>query len=167
MHNIGLKQGHLKRVVKTMAVDENNSIQKAFLDGIELVFSLMFTTHCKMYFLNEESVEKDIYDEVENKSYGEPVDLVAKVIYDHPKGEEPEETVIRKATIKIPTKQFIDKKISCLYEADWEKFRKAKFEYEGTTYLVDAVKPMTLVADIWQFFEFYCTEDKKKSIKQV
>ena len=96
----------MKRVVKTMAVDENNSIQKAFLDGIELVFSLMFTTHCKMYFLNEESVEKDIYDEVENKSYGEPVDLVAKVIYDHPKGEEPEETVIRKATIKIPTKQF-------------------------------------------------------------
>lgn len=149
-----------------MAVDERNSIQKAFLDGIELVFSIMFTEHCKMYFLDTGNTETNVYGETTNKQYGEPVELVAKVIYNHPKGEDPEEEVIRKATIKIPTKQFITNGIPFLSEEDWEKFRKAKFSYEGTTYLVDAVKPMTLVADIWQFFEFYCTEDKKSSINR-
>lgn len=152
----------MERVVNQV-VDENNSIQKAFLDGIELVFSLMFTQKCKMYFLDEVSTVRNVYDETPLKVYGEPIDLVAKVIYNHPKGDEPEETVIRKATIKIPTKQFITNDIGFMYESDWEKFRKAKFSYEGCEYLVDAVKPMTMVADIWQFFEFYCTEDKKTS----
>lgn len=148
-----------------MALDITNDIQEAFLEGIEEVFSIMFTQHCFMYLLDEENTKTNVYGETPKKCYGEPYELVAKIIYDHPKGEEPEETVIRKAVIKVPTKQFLNNEIPCLSESDWEKFRKAKFSYEGCTYLVDAVKPMTLVADIWQFFEFYCTENKKKSIK--
>lgn len=148
-----------------MAVDENNGIQKAFLEGINEVFSIMFTQHCFLYLLDEENTVTNIYDETTKKVYGEPYEIAAKVIYDHPKGEEPEETVIRKATITVPTKQFIDNEIPFLFEEDWECLRKAKFVYEGTAYLVDVVKPKTLVADVWQFFEFSCTEDKKKSIK--
>lgn len=148
-----------------MAVDESNSIQKAFLEGMNEVFSIMFTQHCLMYFLDEDNTVTNIYGETPEKLYGEPYELTAKVSYDHPKGEEPNETVIRLATITIPTKQFIDNEIPFLYEEDWERFRKAKFVYEGTEYLVDTVKPKTLVADVWQFFEFHCTEDKKNSIK--
>lgn len=147
-----------------MAVDANNSIQKAFLDGINEVFSIMFTQHCLMYFLNDESTEVNIYGETDEKVYGEPYELTAKVSYDQPKGESPEQTVERKAIITIPTKQLIQNNISFLNEADWERFRQAKLVYEGTEYLVDIVKPKTLVADIWQFFDFYCTEDKKSSL---
>ena len=94
----------------------------------------------------------------------EPYELTAKVSYDQTKGESPEQTVERRAIISIPTKQFIQNNISFLNEADWERFRQAKLIYEGTEYLVDIVKPKTLVADIWQFFDFYCTEDKKSSL---
>ena len=44
--------------------------------------------------------------------------------------------------------------------------RKAKLVYEGTEYLVDTIKPSTLVADIWQFLEFTATEAKKDSISR-
>ena len=148
-----------------MAVDTSNSIQKAFLDGINEVFSIMFTQHCLMYFLNDESTEVNVYGETDEKAYGEPYELTAKVSYDHPKGESPEQTVERQAIITIPTKQFIKNDISFLSEADWEKFRQAKLVYENTEYLVDVVKPKTLVADVWQFFDFYCTEDKKSSLE--
>lgn len=148
-----------------MAVDEKNSIQKAFLDGIDLVFSTMFTQKCKLYFLDTVNTETNIYGETATKVYGEPYDIVAKIIYEHSKGVEPEETIIRKATIKIPTKQFISNNIGFLQETDWENFRKAKFSYEGCEYLVDNVMPTTLVADVWQFFEFSCTEDKKISVR--
>lgn len=148
-----------------MALDTSNDIQSAFLEGMEEVFSLMFTTHCFMYFLDTENTKTNVYGETKLKKYKDPYELTAKVEYFHPKGEEPNETVIRSATITIPTKQFLDNDIPCLSEEDWEYMRKAKFSYEGVIYLVDEVKPKTLVADIWQFFEFHCTEDKKNSIE--
>lgn len=148
-----------------MAYDSSNQIQQAFLEGMEEVFSIMFTNNCKLYLLDSENTETNIYGETKSKKYSEPYDLVAKITYNHSKGESPEETTIRSATIRVPTKQFLDKGIPCLLESDWEMLKKSKFEYEGCTYLVDNVTPMTLVSDIWQFFDFNCTEDKKKSIK--
>lgn len=150
-----------------MAYEPKNEIQSAFLDGIEEVYSALLCNHLLLYFLDEESTEvNSIYGETVNKKYLEPYELIAKVTYDHPKGDEPEETVIRKAQFRIPTKQFLTLGIPFLKEKDWERMRKSKLVYEGTEYLIDTVKLSTLVADIWQFIEFTATESKKDSISR-
>lgn len=150
-----------------MAYEPKNDIQSAFLDGIEEVFSTLLCNHLLLYFLDEESTTVDsLYGETTYKKYLEPYELIAKVEYVHPKGESPEETVIRTAKFRVPTKQFVTLGIPFLAEEDWERMRKAKLVYEGTEYLVDTVEPMTLVADIWQFFTFTATEAKKDSIKR-
>lgn len=148
-----------------MAVEPNNLIQQEFQDGIEEVYSTLLCNHLFMYFLDEvNTVKNDIYEETSEKVYEEtPYELIAKVEYSHPKGEGFEETVIRKATFKVPTKQFTTLGIPFLSEADWEKMRKAKFVYEGTEYECDTATPQTLVADLWQFFIFDCTEAKHSS----
>lgn len=148
-----------------MAHEPNNEIQKAFLDGIEEVYSTLLCNHLQLAFLNEDdTVRDDLYGETVHKVYDEPYELIAKVDYEHPKGERPEETVIRKATFRVPTKQFITLGIPFLTESDWERMRKAKLTYEGMEYEIDEVKPSTLVADLWQFFEFRATEKKKDSL---
>lgn len=151
-----------------MAVEPDNSIQQAFQDGIEEVFSTLLCNHLIMQFLDENSTQvDDLYGETNTKVYEETqYELVAKVEYYFSKGSSSEETVIRKAKFRVPTKQFTTLGIPFLSEEDWERMRKAKFIYEGTEYLCDEVTPMTLVADLWQFFEFNCTEDKKKSIQR-
>lgn len=150
-----------------MAYEPKNDIQVAFLDGIEEVFSTLLCNHVLLYFLDEESTEVNpIYEETTKKKYLEPYELIAKVTYDHPKGSDPVETVIRTAHFRIPTKQFLTLGIPFLQEADWERMRKAKLVYEGTEYLIDTIKPSTLVADIWQFLEFTATEAKKDSISR-
>lgn len=148
-----------------MAFEPDNDIQQAFQDGIEEVFSTLLCNHVFMAFLDNENTETNIYDETPVKVYKEPYELIAKVTYSHPKGVSPEETVIRKCSVKVPTKQFTTLGIPFLSETDWEEMRKAKLTYEGVDYLVDTVTPSTLVADLWQFFEFECTEDKKRSIR--
>lgn len=148
-----------------MAYEPKNEIQSAFLDGIEEVYSTLLCNHLFLYFLDDENTEiNSLYGETLDKKYLEPYELIAKVNYSHLKGSEPEETVIRKAQFRVPTKQFITLGIPFLSESDWERMRKAKLVYEGTEYLVDTVEPSTLVADIWQFFEFSATEAKKDSI---
>lgn len=147
-----------------MAVELDNEIQQAFQDGIEEVFSTLLCNHVFMAFLDEENTKTNIYQETTDKVYKEPYELIGKVTYTHPKGGSPEETVIRKCSIRFPTKQFTTLGIPFLSEKDWEEMRKAKITYEGVEYLVDTVTPSTLVADLWQFFEFECTEDKKRSI---
>lgn len=150
-----------------MAFESTNDIQTAFLDGIEEVYSTLLCNHLFLYFLDEESTVVDsLYEETTKKRYLEPYELIAKVTYSHTKGVDPEETVIRTATFRVPTKQFLTLGIPFLSESDWERMRKAKLVYEGTEYLIDTVTPSTLVADIWQFFEFTATEVKKDSIKR-
>lgn len=151
-----------------MAVELDNDIQQEFQDGIEEVYSTLLCNHLFMQFLNETATQVDeLYGETKDKVYEETqYELIAKVEYEHLKGSAPEETVIRKATFRVPTKQFTTLGIPFLIEADWERMRKAKFIYEGMEYLCEEVKPMTLVADLWQFFEFRCTEDKKSSIQR-
>ena len=149
-----------------MAFEIDNEIQQAFQDGIEEVYSTLLCNHLILRFLDEsKTVVDDLYGETSNKVYESVAyELVAKVEYEHPKGVSPEETVIRTAHFRVPTKQFTTLGIPFLHEEDWERMRKAKFIYEGTEYLCEEVKPMTLVADLWQFFFFFFTEDKKSSL---
>ena len=140
------------------------SIQNAFLDGIEEVFSIMFTDRLNLHLLNEEDTIVSIYDETENKVYLDPVPMIGRIQTTFAQGEIPVESINIDAIITIPTKQLITNRIPHTTESDLEALRKAKFTYDGFEYLVSKVQPKTLVADMWQTYDFMCSADKKSSL---
>lgn len=139
-------------------------IQNAFLDGIEEIFSTMFTDRLQLSLLDEESTQVNIYDETPDKVYLSPIPLIGRIQTTFTQGENPVEKVQVGATITIPTKQLITKQIPHQTEKDLETLKKAKFSYDGVEYLVDKVVPKTLVADKWQMYDFICRVDKKSSL---
>ena len=140
-------------------------IQNAFLDGIEEIFSIMFTDRLQLSLLNEDDTLTNIYEETVDKVYYEPIQLIGRIKTTFTQGEDPVESVQNEAVITIPTKQFITKNIPHQTREDLETLRKAKFSYDGFEYLVDDVTPKTLVADKWQMYEFKCHVDKKSSLR--
>lgn len=151
-----------------MAYEPNNDIQSDFLEGIEEVYSTLLCNHLFLSFLDEEGTEiDDLYGETTHKYYGEPVELIAKVQYTDEKGEEPESTVKRTASIRLPVYQLIKKGIPFLSVEDREKIRQAKLIYEGAEYEIDTVEPSTLVADIWQFLEIRATMKKEAYFDEI
>lgn len=139
-------------------------IQKAFLDGIELVFSTIFTQYCYVSLMDEFGTMTNIYGESTDKVYTDPIPLVAKVSTDFSlEGELPSDIKVD-AFIKVPTKQLLKAGLitkEYVTEEELEKLRKAKFTYGGIDYLVSYIQPKTLIADIWHFYDFYCYVDKK------
>lgn len=138
-------------------------IQKAFLDGIEEIFSIMFTDRLQLSLLNEEETKLNIYDETSKRVYHDPIQLIGRIQIYFTKGENPVEGVISYATITIPAKQLISKSIPH-QTSDFETLKKGKFSYDGVEYLIEKVEPKTLVADKWQMYEFICQEDCKNSL---
>ena len=141
------------------------SIQNAFLDGIEEVFSIMFTDRLLLSFLNEEDTITNIYEETTDKVYLDPIQLIGRIQTTFTQGENPVESIQVDAVITIPTKQLITHQIPHETEFDLNTLRKAKFAYDGIEYLIDKVVPTTLVADKWQMYKFYCQVDKKTYLK--
>ena len=139
-------------------------IQNAFLDGIEEIFSIMFTDRLNLSLLDEESTYVNIYDETSEKMYQLPIQLIGRIKTTFKQGEEPIEGVQVDAVITIPTKQLITKNIPHQTEDDLETLKKGKFSYDGFEYLIDKVTPKTLVADKWQMYDFACHIDKKTSL---
>lgn len=140
------------------------TIQNAFLDGIEEIFSIMFTDRLQLSLLNEEATQTNIYEETPNKVYLDPIQLIGRIQTTFTQGENPVESVRIDAVITIPTKQLITKQIPHLTDEDLETLKKAKFAYDGFEYLVEKVVPKTLVADKWQMYSFECRVDKKSSL---
>lgn len=140
------------------------SIQNAFLDGIEEIFSIMFTDRLLLSLLDGESTEINIYEETTDKVYLEPTQLIGRIQTTFTQGENPVESIQVDAIITIPTKQLITKQIPHETESDLEVLRKAKFAYDGIEYLVNKVVPKTLIADKWQMYSFECCIDKKSSL---
>lgn len=143
------------------------AIQTAFLDGLNEIYSTMFTDQIGLMLLDETATQVNIYNESPQKKYKPTVLLCGNVRTTFEQGEEPIEGVQVDAVIDIPTKQLITSKIPHLSEAEQETLKKAKFTYRGIEYLVDKVKPKTLVADMWQVYSFNCHIDKKTSLKGV
>lgn len=142
------------------------SIQNAFLDGIEEIFSIMFTERAIFYPFDREGTTPDsLYQETSDKKYKEGIPLVAKITTTFEQGQEYVEGVQINALITIPTKQLITKNIPHTQDSDLEYLKQGKFEYDGFSYLVAKVHPKTLVADIWQMYDFYCFVDKKSSLR--
>lgn len=140
------------------------SIQNAFLDGLEEVFSIMFTDRLLLSLLDEENTQINIYEETSRKVYLDPIQLIGRIQTTFTQGEEPVEGVQIDAVITIPTKQLITKNIPHLTDGDLETLKKAKFAYGGFEYLVEKVVPKTLVADMWQMYDFNCRVEKKSSL---
>ncbi len=141
------------------------SIQQAFLDGIEQVFSIMFTDRAEFSFLDEEASEPNIYGEAVTKVYKDPIPLVAKVTTTFTQGDLYVEGVHIDAVFSIPTKQLITKEIPRETPEDLEVLKKGKFSYAGFDYLVKKVSPKTLVADMWQVYDFECYVESNSSLE--
>lgn len=140
-------------------------IQNAFLDGLEEIFSIMFTDRLQLRLLDEESTLLNIYDEESTeKVYLEPIQLIGRIKTTFNQGENPVEGIQINAVVTIPTKQLITKNIPHQTDNDLETLKKAKFIYDGFEYLIDEVNPKTLVADKWQMYDFECHVDKKTSL---
>ena len=140
------------------------TIQNAFLDGIEEIFSIMFTDRLQLSLLNEEATQTNIYEETPNKVYLDPIQLIGRIQTTFTQGENPVESVQIDAIITIPTKQLITHQIPHLTDEDLETLKKGKFAYDGFEYLVEKVVPKTLIADKWQMYSFECRVDKKSSL---
>lgn len=141
-------------------------IQNAFLDGIEEIFSIMFTDRLQLSLLDEEFTHTNIYEEShDSKEYLDPITLIGRIRTTFTQGELPVESVQIDAVITIPTKQLITNQIPHITESDLETLKKAKFSYDGFEYLVEKVEPKTLVADKWQMYDFMCRVDKKSSLR--
>ena len=89
------------------------SIQKAFLDGIDEIYTALFTDSIYFSFLDEDETEINVYEESREKKYTEPVKLVGRVNTSFEQGGEYVEGINIDAVITIPTKQLITKKIPC------------------------------------------------------
>lgn len=139
-------------------------VQNEFLDGIEEIFSIMFTDRLKLSLLNEEATSVNVYEETSKKVYRDPIQLIGRIQTTFTQGELPVESVQIDAVITIPTKQLITKEIPHLTEEDLETLKKAKFSYDGFEYLVEKVVPKTLIADKWQMYSFECRVEKKSSL---
>ena len=139
-------------------------IQNAFLDGIEEIFSIMFTDRLYLSLLYEEETSLNIYDETSDKVYKDSIQLIGRIKTTFEQGEDPVESVQTQAVVTIPTKQLITKNIPHQTEHDLETLKKGKFSYDGFEYLIDKVRPKTLVADKWQMYDFECHIDKKTSL---
>lgn len=139
-------------------------IQQAFLDGIEEVFSIMFTDRAEFCFLDEEATNENIYGETDSKVYKEGIPLVAKIVTTFEQGEEYVEGVKIDAIFTVPTQQLMRNEIPHKTDGDLETLKKGKFVYDGFSYLIKKVHPKTLVADVWQMYDFYGYVDKKSSL---
>lgn len=140
------------------------SIQNAFLDGIEEIFSIMFTDRLYLSLLDEDGTIVNVYEESSEKMYLSPIQLIGRIQTTFTQGEDPVEAVNIDAVITIPTKQLIKHQIPHQTKSDLETLKKAKFAYDGFEYLVDIVVPKTLVADKWQMYDFMCHKDKSSSL---
>lgn len=139
-------------------------IQNEFLDGIEEIYSIMFTDRLFLSLMDEENTVTNVYDETPEKIYHEPIQLIGRIRTSVEQGENPVESLQVDAVITLPTKQLISNEIAHETWEDLETLRKGKFKYDDIEYLVNEVRPNTLVADKWQMYNFYCSKDKLPSL---
>jgi len=143
-----------------------SEIQNAFLDGMEEVFSIMFSDAVYVSLLDEESTEVNVYGETPSKVYHEPKKLIGRVKTDFEKGEEPIQGIEIDALITFPAKQIINSDLPYQSLDDFETLRRGKITFKNVSYLIEKVQPKTLVADAWQFYDFYCRVDKNESFSR-
>lgn len=142
------------------------SIQKAFVEGINEVFSIMFTEKVKIYLLDTEKTKENIYGEAKEKTYKKGIEIVCKIIYNVSESNKELSKNIIKANITVPIKQLLENKILFNSVDDIRYLECAVFEHNGNIFEVDEVTPKTLIAEMWQMIDFNCSLKTKTSLKR-
>lgn len=153
-------EGGLPETPEVPEVDtETLEIQEAFLEGIDLVFSTMFTKRCKLLLWNSKANSvSNVYKEsrVMDKSYLPPIDVTAKLVLTTQDVEQTIENTKRKAVITLPTKVLIDNNIPFRTQNDLLNLEKSMFYIDGIFYVADVLNPKVFVGNIHQMYEFIC-----------
>lgn len=139
-------------------VDE---IRQQFVDGINEVYSTMFTDGVNngVYFYPlHEPAKKSVYKEVKYKQYLSPVLLVAKVQISPEVEEEDVKAQKGRAVISVTVKSLQDNGIDVSYN-NLLNIKKGVMKYKDTFYDIDTIEPKVFVRDSFMVYEFKCTED--------
>lgn len=139
----------------------DKEIQEAFVDGMNEVYSVMFTDGVndgvKLYLLDP-STEGGFYKESKVKKYKKPVLLVAKAQTNMKvKGDEVVESDVKNLPkFTIPYKSMRDNNIPCQSEIDWDVLKRGFIEFHEAFYEIKSVKPQTFVEDLFLTVLFEC-----------
>ena len=139
----------------------DKEIQEAFVDGMNEVYSVMFTDGVndgvKLYLLDP-STEGGFYKESKVKKYKKPVLLVAKAQTNMKvKGDEVIESDIKNLPkFTVPYKSMRDNNIPCQTEKDWDILKRGFVEFHEAFYEIKSAKPQTFVEDLFLTILFEC-----------
>lgn len=142
---------------------ERNSIRNAFLEGMQEIYSVMFSTKLKLYMMDTSGTHLNIYQESTDKRYLTPKTLIGRIELFPEQGELPVESIKNRVKITVPTNELIQKKVPHKPE-DLEYLRKSVFEYENVNYTVERVKPSNNIVDEYLVYIFDCKEEEKNSL---
>ena len=139
----------------------DKEIQEAFVDGMNEVYSIMFTDGVndgvKLYLLDP-STDGGFYKESKVKKYKKPVLLVAKAQTNMKvKGDEVIESDIKNLPkFTVPYKSMRDNNIPCQTEKDWDILKRGFIEFHEAFYEIKSAKPQTFVEDLFLTILFEC-----------
>lgn len=139
----------------------DKEIQEAFVDGMNEVYSVMFTDGVndgvKLYLLDP-STDGGFYKESKVKKYKKPVLLVAKAQTNMKvKGDEVIESDVKNLPkFTVPYKSMRDNNIPCQTEKDWDILKRGFIEFHEAFYEIKSVKPQTFVEDLFLTVLFEC-----------
>lgn len=139
----------------------DKEIQEAFVDGMNEVYSVMFTDGVndgvKLYLLDP-STDGGFYKESKVKKYKKPVLLVAKAQTNMKvKGDEVIESDVKNLPkFTVPYKSMRDNNIPCQTEKDWDILKRGFIEFHEAFYEIKSAKPQTFVEDLFLTILFEC-----------
>jgi hypothetical protein len=139
----------------------DKEIQDAFVDGLNEVYSVMFTDGVNdgvNLYLLDPTTNSGFYKESKVKRYKKPVLLVGKAQSNMKvKGEEVVESEVKDLPkFTVTYKSLRDKGVACQTEKDWDILRRGFIEFHGAFYEIKTVKPMTFVEDVFLTILFEC-----------
>jgi hypothetical protein len=141
-----------------------SDIQSDFYEGIDEIFTELFSDRVLISLMDADSGEDDLYGEApmdSMKKYGEPIALAGSVAETVEKDDSPHGTETVGVTIRIPAKQLAENAIPHLAAGDMEALKRAKFSFHSMEQiLIDAIAPKAMVADMFHLYEFRCHAPK-------
>ncbi len=139
-------------------------VQKDFLEGTKEIYQSLMTEEIYIHFMNEEGTNVNVYQEAPIKNYKEPIALWGKIQVIRSTSQADVEKNACSATITVPTKDLMDKKID-FRPQNYDVLKKAVMSYQGVYYQIEEINPVTNVANVFLFHNFLCTEVKDDFLK--
>ena len=138
------------------------SIRKDFVDGLNEIFTTLFTDGKSdgiyLYLLSEKT-KTNVYGESKYKLYQSPKLLVAKAQLTPTQGEQDVEAIKDKAVFTVPLKSLQDNDLG-VTNKDLDMLRKGVIEFHGVYYIIENILPKAYIEDVFLMYQFECTEDK-------